>query len=73
MAALIVIAAIIVVSVILFGGFVAMCRSIRRTDKWGKLRPETPYRHHMLAYSSRWTTAPLPLPEGMRPGGSVPS
>jgi hypothetical protein len=56
MATLIVIAAIVAVSGILFGGFVAICRSIRRTDKWGNLRPETtmPNRHHMLAYASRW-------------------
>jgi hypothetical protein len=56
MAVLIVIAAIIAVSGILFGGFVAVCGSIRRTDKWGNLRPETPMpqRRHMLAYASRW-------------------
>jgi hypothetical protein len=56
MAAIIVIAAIIAVSAILFGGFVAICRSIRRTDRWGNLRPETtmPSRRHMLAYASRW-------------------
>jgi hypothetical protein len=54
MAALIVIAAIAIVSVILFGGFMAICQSIRRTDKWGNLRQETPYRHHMLAHASRW-------------------
>jgi hypothetical protein len=54
MATLIVIAAIVAVSGILFGGFVAICGRIRRTDKWGNLRSETPYRHHMLAYASRW-------------------
>jgi hypothetical protein len=56
MAALIVIAAIIAVSGILLGGFVAVCRSIRRTDKWGNLHPESalPHRHHMLAYAARW-------------------
>jgi hypothetical protein len=56
MAALIVIVAIIAISGILFGGFVAICRGIRRTDKWGNLRPETltSQRHHMLSYASRW-------------------
>lgn len=56
MAALIVIVAIVAVSGILFGGFVAVCRSIRRADKWGNLHPETsmPNRHNMLAYASRW-------------------
>jgi hypothetical protein len=56
MAALMVFGAIIAVSGILFGGFVALCRSIRRTDKHGTLRPETltPQRHHLLAHASRW-------------------
>jgi hypothetical protein len=56
MTALVVIAVIITITSILFGGFVAICRSIRRRDKWGNLRPETlaPQRHHMLAYASRW-------------------
>jgi hypothetical protein len=55
-AAFIVLVSIVALSGILFGGFVAACRSIRRTDKWGTLRPETltPHRHHMLAYASRW-------------------
>jgi hypothetical protein len=53
MAALVVLFAI---TVTLSGGFVAACWRIRRTDKWGTLRPETPtpQRHHMLAYTSRW-------------------
>jgi hypothetical protein len=48
--------AITVIAGILFGGFVAACWRIRRTDKRGTLRPETftPQRHHMLAYTSRW-------------------
>jgi hypothetical protein len=56
MAALIVIAAIVAISGTLFGAFVAICRSIRRTDKWGNLRPETsmPHRRNLLAYASRW-------------------
>ncbi len=56
MAALIVIVTIVAVSGVLFGGFVAICQRIRRTDKWGNLRPETltPRRHHLLAYASRW-------------------
>ena len=47
---------IVVISGILAGGFLAICGRIRRTDKWGNLRPETsmPHRHHMLAYASRW-------------------
>jgi hypothetical protein len=56
MAALMVLVAIIALSVILFGGFIALCRGIRRTDKWGTLRPEAPdlQRHHPFAYASRW-------------------
>jgi hypothetical protein len=56
MAVLIVLFAITAISGILFVGFVAACRSIRRTDKWGTLRPETltPQRHHLLAYAARW-------------------
>jgi hypothetical protein len=56
MAALIVLFAITATSGILFGGFVVVCGSIRRTDKWGTLRPETtlPHRHHMFAFASRW-------------------
>jgi hypothetical protein len=57
MAALIAFIIIIVaISGILSGGFLAVCGSIRRTDKRGHLRPETsmPHRHHMLAYASRW-------------------
>jgi len=57
MAALIAIAAVIAVSGILFGGFVAICWSIRRTDKWGGLRSEpAPYKPHRLAYAARWGT-----------------
>jgi hypothetical protein len=56
MAALVVLFIVVAISGILFGGFLAVCRSIRRIDKWGNLRPETsmPHRHHMLAYASRW-------------------
>jgi hypothetical protein len=56
MAALIVLAAIITISGILFGGFMAVCGRIRRLDKWGTLRPETLTlrHHHMLAFASRW-------------------
>jgi hypothetical protein len=56
MAVLIALIALIAISGILFGGFIAICRGIRRTDKWGNLRPETlsPQRHNMLAYASRW-------------------
>ncbi|HUN37475.1 MAG TPA: hypothetical protein VMU95_36225 [Trebonia sp.] len=56
MAALIALVAIIAISGILFGGFVAICHGIRRADKWGNLRPETlaPQRHNLLAYASRW-------------------
>jgi hypothetical protein len=56
MATFIVIAAIVALAGILFGGFVAICRGIRRADKWGNLRPETlaPQRHNLLAYASRW-------------------
>ena len=56
MAALVVLFAITAISSILFGGFMAVCRNIRRTDKWGTLRPQAlaPQRHHMLAFASRW-------------------
>jgi hypothetical protein len=56
MSALFVLTAITVIAGILFGGFVAACWRIRRTDKRGTLRPETltPQRHHMLAFASRW-------------------
>jgi hypothetical protein len=56
MAALITFFIIVTISGILSGGFLAVCGRIRRTDKWGHLRPETslPYRHHMLAHASRW-------------------
>jgi hypothetical protein len=56
MTTLVALAAITVVTGILLGGFIAACRSIRRTDKWGTLRPEalSPQRHHMLAYAARW-------------------
>jgi hypothetical protein len=55
-AALIVLFAIAAISAILFVGFLAACRRIRRTDRWGTLRPEslTRHRRHMLAYASRW-------------------
>jgi hypothetical protein len=48
--------AIAAVAGLLLGGFVALCRRIRRTDKWGTLRPEAPapQRHHLLAYAARW-------------------
>ena len=60
MAALI---ALIAISGVLFGGFVAVCRNIRRTDKRGTLRPEalTPHRHHMLAFASRWDDDTPPI------------
>jgi hypothetical protein len=60
MAALI---ALIAISGVLFGGFVAVCRNIRRTDKWGTLRPGTltPHRHHMLTFASRWDNDTPPL------------
>lgn len=60
MAALMVLVAIIAISGVLFGVFFALCRAIRRTDKWGTLRPQTltPHRHHMLAYASRWDDNP---------------
>jgi hypothetical protein len=47
---------LIAITGILAGGFVAACWRIRRTDKWGTLRPETlaPQRHHMLAFAARW-------------------
>jgi hypothetical protein len=56
MAALIAFIIIVAISGILSGGFLAVCGTIRRTDKRGHLRPETsmPHRHHMLAYASRW-------------------
>ncbi len=56
MAALIAFIIIVALSGILSGGFLAVCGSIRRTDKRGQLRPETsmPHRHHMLAYAARW-------------------
>jgi len=56
MADLIVFLAIAAISGILLVGFLAACRRICRTDKWGTLRPETavPRRRHMLAYASRW-------------------
>jgi hypothetical protein len=59
MAALIAFIIIIVISGILAGGFLAVCGSIRRTDKRG-LRPEAPrpYRHLMLAHASRWDDNP---------------
>jgi hypothetical protein len=57
---LLAIAAIVVISGILFAGFLAVCRRIRRTDRWGTLRPhaDTPHRRHMLAYASRWDDTP---------------
>jgi hypothetical protein len=60
MAIIATLAAITVLSGILFGGFVATCWRIRRTDKWGTLRPETltPQHHHMLAFASRWEATP---------------
>jgi hypothetical protein len=56
MAIIATLAAITVISGILFGGFVTTCWRIRRTDKWGTLRPETlaQQHHHMLAFASRW-------------------
>lgn len=56
MAALVALTAITIISGILFGGFVAACWRIRRTDKRGTLRPEAlaPQRHHLLAYAARW-------------------
>jgi hypothetical protein len=56
MAALATFFIIAVISGILFGGFLAVCRSIRRTDKRGSLRPETtmPHRRHVLTYAARW-------------------
>jgi len=53
---LIVIAAIVVIAGTLFGGFVAICRSIHRTDRWGNLHPETsmPHGTNLLVSSSRW-------------------
>jgi hypothetical protein len=55
---------LIIIVGILSGGFLAVCRAIRRTDKWGNLRPETsmPYRHHLLAYASRWDNDNTPTP-----------
>jgi hypothetical protein len=55
-ATLIVLVSIVAVSGILLGGFVALCRGIRHTDRWGTLRPAAPVpqRHHMLAYAARW-------------------
>jgi hypothetical protein len=49
-------AIIIAITGMLLGGYAAACRNIRRTDKWGTLRPETlmPHRHRMLAYAARW-------------------
>jgi hypothetical protein len=55
MATLIVLFAIVVVSGILLGGFAAACRSIRRTDKWGTLRPEAPaLQRPIFSFASRW-------------------
>jgi hypothetical protein len=55
MAALIIVIAFATVFGILFGGFIAICRSIRRVDKYGSLQQApAPLRHLTGAYSSRW-------------------
>jgi hypothetical protein len=55
MAALIIVVATAVAFGVLFGGFIAICGSIRRVDKYGSLtKAPTPLRHLTGAYASRW-------------------
>jgi hypothetical protein len=56
MAALIALTAVVAISIVLFGTFVWACVDIKRTDKYGILRPEprTPRRRPAFAYVARW-------------------
>jgi len=56
MAALVILAAIIIVSAGLFAAFVRTCVGIRRADKFGARRPEqsTLRNWPSLAYAARW-------------------
>ncbi|MCW2934055.1 MAG: hypothetical protein JWM19_5017 [Actinomycetia bacterium] len=59
MAALIIVVATTVAFGILFGGFIAVCGSIRRVDKHGSLqKAPTPLRHLTGAYAARWDASP---------------
>jgi hypothetical protein len=56
MAALVILAAIVTVSAVLFVAFVRTCVGIRRADKFGPWRPEQSTLRHWpsLAYVARW-------------------
>jgi hypothetical protein len=54
MAAFVVLIAMTVVFGVAFGGFLAACRSIRRVDRRGTLRPPALQRRVILAYAARW-------------------
>jgi hypothetical protein len=59
MAALIIVIAIAAVFGILLGGFVAICRGIRRLDKHGSLQQAPASLRHLTgAYAARWDRRP---------------
>lgn len=62
MAALIALVALVAISGLVLGGFIALCRGIRRVDKYGIRRPEAlaPHRDPLFAYTARWNNDNTP-------------